>query len=358
LYSFLLNKDIGKESLLPCYFFYGEEVFLARQFLDELKDLLLKEDQRDFAIQRFSLLRETWMDVFDSARTISFFPTMRIFEVEIPLRREKLNKTEGQILKSYFEDPTPQTVMVFIHPHKLPRNAALIKLFSSLPAAEVKELKPLRAPQISSWVDRRIGLSGKSASQEAKDRLIELAGSDLTLINNELNKLVTYIGDKTRIELDDVNQVSGWVKSFVEWEVTNNLEVKDYDQSLLVLDKLINKEGVKPEYILGIMAKFFRELFLAKQWLRERSKDRKAIFKLLRPHIQEKFGGFYRAKYSEFFRLADGFSMEEISLFVEELERIDLKLKTTDLSPLILFEGFLFRFCREGEAGTISKGWR
>jgi DNA polymerase III delta subunit len=356
LHSFLLNMDIDKQSVLPCYFFYGEEIFLAQQFLEELKDLLISGDHQDFAVERFGLDQQSWMDVFDTARTISFFPTARILVVDIPKRREKLNKTEEQILRSYFEDPTPQTVMVFIHPHKLPRQAAVIKMFSSLPASKVIELKPLRTPQISSWMDRRIGMSGKSASMEAKTRLIELAGSDLSMINNELNKIVTYIGDKTRIELDDVNQVSGWVKSFVEWEVTNNLEVRDFDQSLIVLDKLLNKEGAKPEYILGIMAKFFRELFLAKQWLRERSKDRRDIFKLLRPHIQEKFGSFYRTKFSEFFRLADGISLEEISHFVEELERIDLTLKTTDQSPQILFEGFLFKFCRKKGSGATSKG--
>ena len=370
MHSFLLNKDIDKKSVLPCYFFYGEEVFLAQQFLEELKDLLISEDQQDFGIERFDLDQQSWVDIFDSARTISFFPTARIFVVNMAKRREKLNKaamakrreklnlTDEKIIRSYFEDPTPQTVMVFIHPNKLPKSAAAVKLFSSLPASEVIELKPLRPLQISSWMDRRIGLSGKSVSMEAKTRLIELAGSDLSLINNEMNKIVTYIGDKTRIELDDVNQVSGWVKSFVEWEVTNNLEIRDYDQSLIVLDKLLNKEGAKPEFILGIIAKFFRELFLAKQWLRERSKDRREIFKLLRPQIQEKFGSFYRTKFSEFFKVADNISIEEISRFLEELERIDLTLKTTDLSPLVLFEGLLFQFCREKGSGSTSKGWR
>jgi DNA polymerase III delta subunit len=347
LHSFLLGKDIDKTSVLPCYFFYGEEPFLAQQFLEELKDLLIFSDQQDFAIERFDLDQHSWVDVFDTARTISFFPTERIFVVTIPKRRGKLNNTEAEIVKAYFEDPTPQTVMVFLHPFKLLRKTSVVKLFSSLPASEVIELKPLRIPQVLTWMDRRISLSGKSASREAKSRLIELAGSDLGMIDSELNKLVTYVGDKTRIELDDVNQVCGWVKSFVEWEVTNNLEVRDYDKSLIALDKLLNKEGIKPEYILGIMAKFFRQLFLTKQWLREHSKDRRAIFKILKPQIQEKFGSFYTTKFAEFYRLVDRVSMEEISRYVEDLGRIDMALKTTDQSPMVLFEGFLFQFCRK-----------
>lgn len=358
MYSFLLNKDIDKASLLPCYFLYGEEVFLAHQFLEELKEFLISPDQQDFAIERFDLDQHSWVDIFDSARTISFFPVERIFVVTVPKRRVKLTKTEIEVVKSYFENPTPQTVMVFTHPHKLLRNSAVVKLFSALPASEVIELKPLRAPQLSKWMDRRIGMSGKSASRDAISRLIELAGSDLSMLDSELNKLVTYVGDKTRIELDDVNQVSGWVKSFMEWEVTNNLEVRDYEKSLFALDKLLNKEGLKPEYILGIIASFFRQLFLAKQWLRERSKDRKTIFKLLKPQIQEKFGTFYTTKFGEFFRLVDGISMEDAGRYLDDLGRIDLALKTTDQSPLVLFEVFLFQFCRDKEQGAISKSRR
>ena len=205
MHSFLLNKAIDQKSVLPCYFFYGEEVFLAQQFLEELKDLLISGDQQNFAVERFDLDQQSWMDIFDTARSISFFPTARIFVVnmvkpqeklskpDMTERREKLNKTDEKIIRSYFEDPTPQTVMIFIHPKKLRSSAAIVKLFSSLPASEVIELKPLRAPQISSWMDRRIGLSGKSVSMEAKTRLIELAGSNLSLINNELNLSLIHI---------------------------------------------------------------------------------------------------------------------------------------------------------------------
>lgn len=353
MYSFLLKKDIDKSSVKPCYFFYGEENFLARQFLDELKAVLVSGDDEDFHIERYGLDQHSWMDVFDLARTISFFPVERLIVVEIPKKREKLNKNETGIVKSYFEDPTPQTVMVFIHPFKLPGNAQAVKLFSSLPSSEVREMKPLNQSQVMGWMDRRLGLSGKSASRDAKIRLMELAGTDLGLIDNELNKLVAFAAEKSVIDLDDVNQISGWVKSFVEWEITNSLESRDYDKGLIVLDKLLNTEGVKPEYLLGIVGKFLREIFLAKIWLKERTKDKRAVFKALKPRIQEKYGNFYATKFREFFSVVDGISLEDITRHLEHLGRIDMAIKTSDQSALVLFEEFLFEFCRRRRSRAI-----
>jgi DNA polymerase III delta subunit len=357
VYSFLLKKDIDKNSIKPCYFLYGEEIFLGRQFLDELKAVLVSGVDQDFHIERCGLDQYSWMDVFDLARTVSFFPVERLIVVEIPKKMEKLNKNETGIVKSYFEDPTPQTVMVFIHPFKLSGSAQAVKLFSSLPSSEVREMKPLKPHQITGWMDRRLGLSGKTASRDAKMRLMELAGNDLSLIDNELNKLVTFAAEKSVIDLDDVNQISGWVKSFVEWEITNSLEAREYDQSLIVLDKLLNTEGVKPELLLGIIGKFLREIFLAKIWLKERTKDKKAVFQALKPRIQEKFGSFYATKFKEFFRVVDGISMEDLNRHLEHLGRIDMAIKTSDQSPLVLFEGFLFEFCGSRKVRATSKGW-
>jgi len=174
---------------------------------------------------------------------------------------------------------------------------------------------------------------------------VEIIGSDLGRLNSEIEKINTYIDDKNLVELDDINEVSGWFKSFTEWEMLDSLESSDYDQCIRVLENLFS-EGTRPEYILGLFARFFRDIFMAKVWVMEKQKGKKEIFKELKPQIQEKFGSFYTTKFRKFFSLVDGLSRPELTHMLQELEKIDLKFKTSDLSLQTLLEAFLFNYAQ------------
>ncbi|MFP4081282.1 MAG: DNA polymerase III subunit delta [Candidatus Aminicenantes bacterium] len=361
MYSFLLNKEIDENTAASCYFFYGEETFLAYQFIQELKESLISADVQDYNVERFDLQEHTWMEIIDLARTVPFFlSSRRIILVEAAKGKgESLSSSEKKILKDYFSSPSTQTVMVIIFSGKIRKNSSLFKFFTSLPGSLVfmKELRPLRERALFAWMDRKLNSLEKTASVEAKERVKELAGNDLRRVNNELEKLVTFIGEKKEIELDDVNQVSGWVKTFFEWEMSESLERADFNQAVMVLNNLF-KEGTRPEFIVGIITRFFRDIFLAKLWLKERDKDRKAIFRELKPHIQERYGKFYRDKFNQFFSLVERLSLSGLNHFLDELRKIDLKIKTSDASAQSLLESFLFDYCflSQRERVTWKKG--
>jgi len=349
-FSFLLNKDINEKNIVPCYFLYGEEMFLAQQFVENVKTTLIPPEDEYFHIEKFRLEDSTWMDVFDSARMAPFFLTSwRILVIEISNdKKGALTQGEEKIFKDYFNSPPAQTVIILLLPGKIGKTNAIFRMISSLPSGLVcaKELKPLRDYQVMEWVGRKLDSLNKRATLEAKNRLLELTGNDLGRINNEIEKIVTFVDKKNPIELDDVNQVSGWVKSFAEYELANALERADFDQSLIVLNELLRKEKAKPEFIMGAITKFFRDLLLAKLWLKDK-KERKAIFKELKPQIQEKFGNFYSQRFRAFFSLLDRLSMTDLSDYLKELQEIDLKIKTSAPSPQILMERFLFKYCKK-----------
>ena len=359
MYSFFLHKEIDEKALNPCYFFYGEEPFLAEEFIGELKQALISPEDQDYNIEKCNLDDHSWMAIMDLARSIPFFfSSWRIIKVTLPSGKgERLSSTEEKVIKDYFSSPSDQTALVVIYPGKLRRNAPIFRLFSSFPSSlvYVKELKLLKGRALFTWMDRKLSLLGKRGTQDAMDRLAELTGNNLAHLNNELDKISAFTGEKKIVEVDDVNAVSGWIKSFHEWEIVDNLEKADFEKSLIVLDNLF-KKSVRPEFILGLTAKFFRDIFLAKLWLQEKEKDRKAIFKELRPQIQERFGSFYTNKFKDFFSLVDRIPMSDLNRFISELNEIDLKIKTTDLNVQTLLERFLFHYCqmRKG-AGATSR---
>ncbi len=351
MYSFLLNKKISRDSVLPCYFFYGEELYIAFQFANELKEALKDQENQDIYVERYNIDEFSWMEVIDSARTIPFFfSPWRIIEVKIlDNKRAHLTSSEQKLLEDFFCSPQSKTVLIIIFTGKLRRNSPLIKFFSSFKSSVVcvKEIKSLKGNRIFSWIEKKIQANKKEATFEAVKRLNELAGNDLGKLSNEVEKLVTFVGDKELIETDDVNQITGWIKSSLEWEVAESLEKGSVKHGLQVIDNLLNKEGVHPVFVLGLLSRFFRDLFLAKMWLKEKEKDRKIIFKKLRPHILEKFGSLYSRKFKAFYNLVDSMTLSDLSYILEELRTIDLKIKTSDVSPQILLERFLINYYKK-----------
>lgn len=360
MFSFLLNREIKEESLVPCYFFYGEECFIASQFISKLREALISPDKQDYNLERFNLEDHSWAEIIDLARTIPFFfSSWRIIVVEIPKDKGiNLSAADKKTINDYLSSPSSQTIIVVIFQGKIKKNSSFFTFFSSFGSSSVymKELKSLKEKPLLTWIEKKILSFGKTATFEARKRIAELVGNDLRRVNNEINKLITFVGEKKVIELDDVNQISGHVKTFFEWEIADSLEKADIEQGLIVLSNLLRKEAVKPEYILGSIARFFRDIFLAKLWLREKDADKKVIFRELKPHISEKFGGFYRTKFMEFFSLVEKFSMKDLNRLLSELERIDFKMKTSALPPQTLIESFLFEYCDVRRKDKVT--WR
>jgi DNA polymerase-3 subunit delta len=354
------GRNIPEESIRPGYFFYGEEMFPAHQFIRELKTALFSPDNEGMSIERFTTTGTPWREIIDIARIIPFFfSPWRLLLVEADAEEdEELSPVEVKNIKGYFGSPTPRTVVIVLCPGRLPKSYPLSKLFSSLgpEAVLVQEFKPLKGKALLAWANEKLAALGKRASEEAVELLLEMAGSDLMRLSNEIDKISSYLGEKKLIEADDVGQISDWVRGYVEWELSASLEKGDLGQSLMILNKRFH-ESAKPEHVLYSLTAFFRDIQVAKAGLGEK-RDRKEIFRELRPRISETMGRFYYDRLNEFFDAVEGLRQKDLTFLIVRLEQADLKIKTTDASPQELFESVIYEYFRlrsSGGAGFISR---
>lgn len=350
--------EINEDRPASCYFFYGEEEFLAELFIRRLKQVLIKPDAQGFNIERFDLAGMRWADIIDTARTAPFFfSPWRIVSVksmedsrerkETRERKDgsrRLSSVDEKIVREYFRSPASRTVLVVVVTGRVKKTHPLVKFFLSLPRSKVQgwELKPLKADILRDWMGRQLAVLGKSATPDALIRLEEIVGNDLRRIDQELEKLAVYTAERKMIDLDDVHQVCDWTRSFVEWDLTNALKKGDSRRSLLTLNRAF-QEGEKPENVVRVLANFFRDLLLAKLWLQE-GRDRREIFSFLKPQIKETFGKLYADEFRILFFLVDSLPLEELNWVIRELEKIDLLVKTSDANAQVLVETFLIEY--------------
>jgi len=355
-----LIGEIKEDKLAAGYVFYGEEDYLAEGFIQRLTQALISPEAQGFNIEKFDLAGARWADIIDTARTAPFFfsPWRLVVVRAVEKDRDgksakedreaggKLSSLDEKILRGYFRSPASRTVLVVVIKGRVKKNHPLVRFFGSLPRSTVvlQEVKPLRQDALHLWMKQRLAALGKAATSDALLRLEEVAGSDLRLIDREFEKITAYVADRKTIDIEDILQVCDWTKGFVEWDLTDSLKKGDQRQALLTLNRAF-QEGEEPENILRVLARFFRDLLLAKLWLSE-GRGRKEIFAFLKPQIKETFVKLYADEFRALFSLLERISLGEITSTIRELEKIDLAIKTTGISIEPLIERFVVEYCR------------
>jgi len=369
----LINKTSGnavQDGLpAPGYFFFGGEMYLAEVFVRDLQARLIPPDVPDFHLDVFHLDETRWADLLDTARTMPFFfSPWRIVIVRFPEKAGESDRgpekemklvpaADMKLLKAYFASPPSRTVMTIIYPGRVKKGHALVRFFSSLRGVVPREVKPLKDGDVGRWLEAKARSLGKAVTPDASKRLLEIVGSDLRLMDNEVEKLAVYVGEKKIIDIDDVNQATAWVREFNPFELDNSLEKADLRECLLVLDNLF-KAGEKPEQILFRFVSYLRSILLARTRLEDKTADKKAIFKEIYPYISESFGELYQKKFAALFAMAEGMSRAEFAGLLASLERVDVMIKSSDVPARTAFEAFLFEYCRLRKKGKpTSRVW-
>jgi len=367
---------LREETILSGYLFYGEEDYLAEEFVEELRGVLAASSGGEFRLTRMDLDETKWRDVIDTARTAPFlFEPWRAIVVRVPEKKSASDRGRGRapgaegeegraskyltaidqkVLREYFADPGSRTVVVVVRAGKVRRDDALVRFFASLPKAafSTTEMKRLSASALMRRADERARSLGKTLTEGAKQRLFELLGQDLRLTMNEVDKLAVFVGEKKGIEEGDVTEATAGQRSFESYELDDALAAADFAKGSAILKDLL-AEGERPEQILGRLAGFFRGVLLAQTWLAEKGRTKDEIFQALFPYISKNWGDLYRRKYGDFFGVVEGLTPAELNALLGKLRQADVRLKTTDADPRTVFETFLKEFVLARKERTI-----
>ena len=203
--------------------------------------------------------------------------------------------------------------------------------------AQMREFQPFtkwQEAEVAGWITRYVESKGKTIAPDALELLPEIAGNDLRSLSSELEKIITYAGDKKQLSLEDVEAVAslGEVDIF---NFTEALKDKNAPAAFGFLERLLkNKED--PVKIIGLLASQFR--FLAKlKSLAETTKDQSDLINKMgaRPYAIKK--GMQQLS---------RFSKDELAKILELLHVSDLKMKTGKV-PQLNLELLAGEICRK-----------
>lgn len=328
-------RRLQNNQLAPLYLFEGEERFLRDQALKKLIDAAVDPSVRDFNYAAISVAQGNLDEALGLARQFPMISPRRI--VVVTGFEAISDEKQLEILKDYLRAPAETTVLAFVSDGLDNRRNIATMLRKS---CEVVACSPLDDREgAPNWVREYVGRAGGFIEPAAAAYLIGMAGVDLLRLSTELDKLMTYVGEKGRITKTEIDELVRYSRELSNFDLTDAIVEGDRKRALTLLDHLFVNPAEPPQtlslLILGAIASNYRRLLLAKELMGQNASNSEVA----------KAVGMSPYAVTRFNERARKFETERIVKGIERIAQTDLALKTSRATPRLQLELLICELC-------------
>ena len=248
-----ISAQIQNKKFSPIYLLFGEEQLLVDEIVDDLVTNAIDESTKSFNLDVVYGSDVTGQGILAMATS---FPMMAEKRVVVVRDFDKVNGKD--ILISYIERPCPSTSLVLVSAKPDYR----IKIYKMLrEVAVVGEFRQLFENTIPAWIAKRAQKLGKTITSEAAHLVMTYVGRSLRDIQNELEKLCIYVGEKRVIEVNDVEEVVGFSRQYNIFELQRAIGQRQLPRALRIVENML-RSGESPIGIIVMLTRYFHKLWL------------------------------------------------------------------------------------------------
>lgn len=317
------------------YFFHGEENFLLRYYLEQLRKLLLDELTESFNYHRFTSETFDLQSFADAVENLPMMAESTMVQVD-DIDPFKLGEGDRERIAAILSDiPDYCTVVFTFETVAWKPDKRLKKLWEAVSGGTVVEFARQEQRDLIPWITRHFAARKKHISSELCAYLIDITGGTMTALGGEIDKICAYSG-ADEIRKSDIDAVTEPVLDAVVFQMTDLLSQGKYAAALRKLEQLLKMQQ-EPLAILGAVGSHFRRLGTARTLL-DHGKSTSELMKLC--GISE-----YPARKT--MEAARQFSPEFCARAAELVLETDHAIKTSCDDPERLLEFLILRLAQE-----------
>ncbi len=279
-------QQIRARKPAPVYVIIGDDD-QEKSMLSQLAAEVVDEELRAFNVERlYGTDKGTTAEaIVEAARILPMLGDRRVIVVlrADALLKPKRKKTEeddsddrgpgggadggnaepalsADALLAYVTKPEPMSTLVLVADDidrsrklgkALIKTAAMIECWGLKPGKEVKGWDlPQVARAAQAWVRKQAGETGMQIDPAGVSLLAERAGTDISRLRGDWQRLLLYVGDRKTITREDAAEVASPETSQDDWAVTNAIERGDAATALRQL-ALAFDAGAAPQMMVG-----------------------------------------------------------------------------------------------------------
>ena len=313
-----LVTDIKKGNIKPIYFLMGEEAYYIDKISSYIEDTVLAEEEKGFNQMVLYGRDVTIEDIVGNAKR---YPMMAERQVVIVKEAQDLSRTIEKLV-SYAENPQPTTVLVMNYKYKkLDKRKALYKSLKKV--GVVYESKKLYENQVSDWIRRVLSSKDYTITPKAAQMLVEFLGTDLSKIDNELNKLQIILPKGSQITPDHIEENIGISKDFNNFELRKAIGERNVVKAHQIINYFAENPKDNPMVVtVSLLFNFFSQL-LHFHGLNDKSPRSVASALKVNPFFV-----------NEYLVAAKNYPMKKVSAAIATLRDFDVKSKGVGANAL------------------------
>lgn len=281
---------------------------------------------------------------------------------------DKRRESQDHRLFDLIDRGLPEWDFLLLTALQVDRRTRLYKRFEELDGVLFLGLERDRSGKLSrdllaEFVNRRLQRAGKTLEPQAREMIFMRAGTDLRALQQELEKLLLFVGDRSSIGAQDVENIcadqgQGWI-----FDLTRAIADHDAVTALSQLARLM-AQGEHPLKLLGTIASEVRRLLAARQLiereLRGHWKLRMTYQQFQQSVLKQGAPLLTHNPYADYmcFQRADSFSLRQLHSSMERIYEADLRLKSSGVSPQLVMERLILGMCVGARKGETSRGRR
>jgi DNA polymerase III subunit delta len=275
---------------------------------------------------------------------------------------------EGHRLAEMFDEGLPPWIVLLMTAVQVDRRTRLYRRLDEAGATLPLVIERDRTGRISretltEFISQRLRNAGKTIESQAREMILLRAGDELRSLQEELEKLLLYVGDRPSIRAQDVDLIlvdrgEGWV-----FDLTRSIGERNALDALAHLTRLL-AQGEHPLKLLGTIAAEVRKLLAARQLLdgelRGRWKRGMSYQQFQQNVLMTGPPVLTRNPYGDYmcFQRADRFSLGELRAHLAGIHEADFLLKSAANSQQLVMERFILNMCLGSRKGHRSFQYR
>lgn len=305
------------------YLIYGLDSYLIKNNIDKIKAKF-----SPISISKYNLLDTSISSVLDDAQTMSLFDDAKLIICDDSYIFTSSTKKEIDhnisLLEEYLKNPNEDCTIIFtVNYEKLDERKKIVKLIKE----HGKIIECNKIDDIAKCVKNMF--DDYKIDNKTINLLIDRVGSNLEILNSEIEKIKIYLDDNKTVNDEDIINLTNKNVDDNIFSLIENIVSDNKSEALESLNEML-KQNEEPIKIIIMLANQFRIIYQTKE-LYKQGYTEANIASILKIHP-------YRIKLA----LSKGrnFKSEELLKYLEELHELDYKIKTGEIlkdSALELF---------------------
>lgn len=321
---------------------YGSEHFMIKKIESLFIKSLLKNDELDSGLniydsepsaKELAAAIETYP--FFAGRNVVIIKNSKLFKNTKKSHHNDDDKSHDEYLKILSAIPEWSYVML-IAADDIDKRRKIYKSIEQI--ADVVECRPLKVKDARNWIKDKLEQQGVSITRDAEHSLVSVLSLmpeiSLGFLNNEIDKMITYITPKKVIQQQDIDALFAGVPEVSVFALLETLSDKDAAKAVKLLRNIL-ESGINELNVIGLLAFHVRRLSRTKHFILQ-GYDEKWIANYFKLPL---FIGEKLVKQSA------GFSANKLMQAIVDLSHANLNIRYIDNKPVVL-EKIILDLCR------------